>query len=168
MAIYGRKVKLRGRRELRARSIYITLCTTCGQLMRAKNRPFWENIDLLVPCVTSVPPWRDQRGVGGVKCTNASACRLWVFNKAESPTIMTGGHIKWCRPDPYRLWNEVTVSKQEVQARLRTNQIMASFPFSAFCNVYRRFLEYTLGTKSTGITQLVKVIESFCRVLENK
>lgn len=39
---------------------------------------------------------------------------------------------------------------------------MASFPLSAFCNVYWRFLEYTLGTNNTGITQLVKVIESFC------
>lgn len=97
------KTKLRGRParhwQWETVSIYITPCTTCGQLMRAKNRLFWENIDLLFPCVTSVIPWggRGRPSVSkwvwvNVVCTNAplpgwSALDL---NQAGSSMIMTG------------------------------------------------------------------------------
>lgn len=91
MAIYGEESERQTSEDdaywqCETGSIYITPCTTCGRLMGANNRLFWENIHLLIPCVTSVCMF--PLGYRGTQCvgTCLKECeRMWRFIKALWP-----------------------------------------------------------------------------------
>lgn len=140
----GRKVKDKAQRTScptltarRAVSIYITPCTTCGELMGAKNRRFREN--LIFSCVRSV----SLGGGGGytvcmskkcewLRCTQTHLHRaglLWFSPWLDHHPWGWREHKKWCYCDPHWPADEVMVfwASGTSEIRNKLDQALLSF-----------------------------------------